>query len=204
MAKKMIYCDNGHIYDSKEFEKCPFCYGKDANKMVGVTMPAIVGNGVRDKEMDDLERTASSNDSFYEWGESEYTVGKSMKETGLDPVVGWLVAIDGAVKGTDYRIHGDNNFIGRSRNMSICIQGDETISKENHAIISYEARNRRFYFTPGTGRNIVRVNDEAIFTTTQLKLYDIIELGMTRFIFIPFCGEEFDWGQTLVQEGGEP
>lgn len=34
--------------------------------------------------------------------------------TTFDPVVGWLVCIKGATKGTDYRIHSQNNYIGRS------------------------------------------------------------------------------------------
>lgn len=41
------------------------------------------------------------------------TIALVQKEMGIDPVVGWLVCISGAEKGRDYRIHSDNNFIGR-------------------------------------------------------------------------------------------
>ena len=52
------------------------------------------------------------------------------------PVVTWLVCIDGPSKGRDYRIHSQNNFIGRSRSMDICIEGDNTISSERSAVLS--------------------------------------------------------------------
>ena len=141
-----------------------------------------------------------ADSDLYDYDSVQVTESAYMKEKGMDPVAGWLVAVSGSFKGTDYRIHSDNNFIGRSRRMNICIMGDETISKENHACISFDTRNKKFYFTPGMGRNIVRVNDNAIFVTTELQAYDIIELGITKFVFIPFCGNEFDWDQTFTTE----
>ena len=53
--------------------------------------------------------------------------------TGSEPVVGWLVCIEGATKGTDYRIHSQNNYIGRSARMDISIPEDSHISAENSA-----------------------------------------------------------------------
>ncbi len=58
----------------------------------------------------------------------------------FDPVVGWLVCIEGATKGTDYRIHSQNNYIGRSAKMDISIPEDSHISAENSAIIAYDNR----------------------------------------------------------------
>jgi pSer/pThr/pTyr-binding forkhead associated (FHA) protein len=115
------------------------------------------------------------------------------QEIGIDPVVGWLVCIDGKEKGRDYRIHSDNNFIGRSEKMDICIRGDETISRENHAVISFDSRDKVYYFSPGDGRSIVRLNDKAIFSTSQLQANDTIEIGKTKLMFIPLCGERFEW-----------
>ena len=203
MAKSMKFCENGHAYNPQEHDRCPYCYGEEANKQVNVTLPAL-DDDILPTEAGDYRipvREREERRPLYEDDDDDRTVAAFFKQTGIDPVVGWLVALDGPFKGTDYRIHSDNNYIGRNRNMSICICGDESISKENHASIAYETRNRKFYFTPGTGRNIVRVNDNAIFTTVELKAYDIIELGVTRFVFIPFCGQEFDWKQTIVEEG---
>jgi hypothetical protein len=121
------------------------------------------------------------------------TVAIIKEDLGIDPVVGWLVNIEGKEKGRDYRIHTDNNFIGRSEKMDICIRGDDTISRDNHAIISYDARDRIYYFSPGDGRSIIRLGGKAIFSTTELKAYDTIEIGKTKLLFLPLCGEEFEW-----------
>ena len=68
----------------------------------------------------------------------------SEESTTFDPVVGWLVCIEGATKGTDYRIHSQNNYIGRSARMDISIPEDSHISAENSAIIAYDNEDRRF------------------------------------------------------------
>ena len=80
----------------------------------------------------------------------------------VPPVAGWLVCIEGASKGTDYRIHSEYNYIGRSTSMDICIKGDPTISRENHAIIAYDPIDRLFYFAPSGGGSIVRLNGRAV------------------------------------------
>jgi hypothetical protein len=123
--------------------------------------------------------------------------GKTMplmrESIGIDPVVGWLVCTSGKDRGKDYRIHADNNYIGRNSGMDICISGDETISRENHAIISYDSREKLFYLAPGSGRAIIRHNNKPALMATELNAYDNIELGNTKLLFIPFCGEKFDW-----------
>jgi hypothetical protein len=121
------------------------------------------------------------------------TVAIVKDELGIDPVVGWLISLDGKEKGRDYRIHTDNNYIGRAENMDICIRGDDTISRENHATVSYDSRDKVYYFTPGDGRSIVRLNDKGVFTTTELSAYDILEIGKTKLIFLPLCGDKFEW-----------
>ncbi len=77
--------------------------------------------------------------------------------------------------------------------MDICIRGDETISRENHAIISYDTVENKFFFSPGDGRAIVRVNMKGVFQTVELKPYDELTIGKTVVKFLPFCSEEFTW-----------
>lgn len=113
----------------------------------------------------------------------------------LLPVTGWLVCIEGASKGQDYRIHAEYNYIGRSSKMDICIQGDPTISRENHAIIAYDTLEGAFYFAPSGGGSIVRVNGKAVLVSVELKAYDRLTIGQSSFLFVPFCGEQFKWGE---------
>lgn len=124
---------------------------------------------------------------------SHMEVEPQVLKEDVDPVVGWLICIEGAEKGRDYRIHAENNYIGRGEKMDIRILNDTTISRDHHAVISYDPRTRVFYFSPGPGRNIVRLNNEGIFMTQKIKARDIVEIGETKLMFLPFCGEEFDW-----------
>lgn len=46
------------------------------------------------------------------------------------------------------------------------------------------------------GRSIVRLNGMPLLSTTQLKRGDIIELGKTKLMFVPFSSDAFDWDWT--------
>lgn len=109
------------------------------------------------------------------------------------PVVGWLVCIEGPAKGRDYRIHGQYNSIGRARHMDICIEGDNTISSERAALLAYDDMEKIFFFAPGQSRNIVRVNGKTVMNSTELHAYDQLTIGKTKLLFVPLCGERFDW-----------
>jgi hypothetical protein len=128
------------------------------------------------------------------------TVGVFQKRTGIEPVVGWLVCVKGTNKGRDYRLHSDLNKIGRAPNMDVCIEGDETISRENHCQIAFSTRSKNFNIIPGDGRNLVYLNNEDILSATKLEAYDRLDLGDGSFIFIPFCTDKFDWGSSPKPE----
>ena len=48
------------------------------------------------------------------------------------PVCGWLVCIEGARVGMDYKIFKGKNFVGRGDAMDIQILGDNEINRKNH------------------------------------------------------------------------
>lgn len=195
MSVEMTRCEKcGSFYDRAKNAVCPYCNGAQA--AVDKTVPVNPG----------VTMSVTSNDRTIPTGsvtrptDDERTMPVFRKETGIDPVVGWLVCVSGDNLGRDYRIHSDNNYIGRSEKMDIYIRDDETISRENHATITYDSRDKVFYLTPGEGRSIVRLNDKALLMTSELKAYDRIELGTTMLVFVPLCGESFDWRDEIVTE----
>ena len=121
------------------------------------------------------------------------------KEKNIDPIVGWLVCAEGANKGKDSPMHMGRNFIGRDRGMDICI-GDSTVSRTNHASVSYDDKSNKYYYTPGMSRCIDHINEAPVFATVELKARDCIEVGESKFIFIPLCGSNFKWEEWQEDE----
>jgi hypothetical protein len=167
----MVLCVNHHYYDKDVNIDCPFC---SAGGNVGLTVPGEIPAAPKPKSGD-------------------VTVVDLQEKIGADPVVGWLVCLEGAEKGTDYRIHSENNQIGRADHMDIVIREDNAVSRERHAVITYDMRDNRYYFAPGGGRGVVRLNGRAVLNTAELSAYDRIEIGNTKLLFIPLCGDRFKW-----------
>lgn len=118
-------------------------------------------------------------------------------EEEIRPVCGWLVCIVGARVGMDYKIHSGKNFIGRGDDMDIQILGDNEINRKNHAIIVYDPKNRNTMLLPGDSEGLVYLGGEAVYLPTEVNPYDTIELGRSRFLFLPLCGKNFEWNDYV-------
>ena len=114
-----------------------------------------------------------------------------MKEE--NPVCGWVVCVAGPRRGKDYRVMAGKNFVGRADDMDIQILGDNKISRRNHCVIVYDEKQSKTVLLPGDSNGIVYLNGEAVYAPAQLHEYDVIEMGESQFLFIPFCGEHFKW-----------
>lgn len=111
-----------------------------------------------------------------------------------DPVVGWLVVVEGPGRGAALPVGYGNNRLGRAPGEQICLDyGDEQISRENHAVVTYDGRHRKFYVQQGGGRNLTHVDDELVMVPVEVKGGETISLGRTKLRFVPFCGPDFDW-----------
>ena len=114
-----------------------------------------------------------------------------------DPVVGWLVVVGGLGLGAFRPIFEGNNTVGRAKSQRIPIDfGDETISSEEQAYLRYDSVDRKFLLVPNLSKtNIVAVNDKKPTGATELAPMDLITMGRTQLVFVPFCGSEFDWAE---------
>lgn len=218
---KMVQCEKGHFYDQEKSLSCPYCNQTDDSERTvilgmnegeerrdshpsyggGIEKTVAVFPG-RDEgwnlSSDDIGKTVAviperSPGGYEEDDNRTVAIFKKTKDFKVDPVVGWLIALNGKYKGKDYKVHSDNNFIGRDQSMDICIEGDETISRERHAVISFDNRRKEFYFSPSEGRAIVRVNEMPIYNTVKLEDFDEIEIGETMLLFRSLCGDSFSW-----------
>lgn len=114
-----------------------------------------------------------------------------------DPVVGWLVIVGGPGIGSFRPVFEGNNSLGRSPNQRIPLDfGDDAISSEEQAYIRYDSTDRSFLFVPNLAKtNIVSVNDKRPTGAVELTAMDVITVGRTQLVFVPFCGPEFDWSE---------
>lgn len=111
-----------------------------------------------------------------------------------DPVVGWLVVVEGPGKGSSIEIGIGANAIGREKSQKLRIDfGDQHISREKHAILIFDPRSSRFFIQSGDVRNLTYIGDDLVLSPTELKGGETILVGQTKLRFVAFCGPEFGW-----------
>ena len=160
----LIRCQNGHLFSSRRYGTiCPYCNLETATP-----------------EKKEVPKTDEAIDELLLMHE-------------IRPVCGWIVCIEGPRRGKDYKIHEGKNFIGRADDMDIQILGDNKISRRNHAILVYDPKKHETVLLPGESNGMVYHNDVALYSPIVLSVYDVIEIGRSKFLFIPFCGDHFRW-----------
>lgn len=111
-----------------------------------------------------------------------------------DPVVGWLVVIDGPGKGHSVEIGAGANPMGRGDDQRAPLPwGDKEISRERHAIIIFDPKSRRFYIHSGDSHNLSYLDGEVLMAPRELRGGETITLGATTLRFVPFCSDQFSW-----------
>ena len=162
----MRQCDNGHFYDESRFDSCPYC-------QEGAGVGKTVAAGTVGKTVAAVPGGAAPE------ADRGKTVGIIKKKIGIDPAVGFLVCVSGPHRGADYKLVAGRNFIGRAAAMDVALADDDTV----------------FSLSPGQGRGITYCNDEQVEMVRPLKAYDVIEVGKSQLLFLPLCGEQFQWNE---------
>ncbi len=109
-------------------------------------------------------------------------------------VTGWLVVVSGPGRGRYAPIFDGMNSVGRDPDQVTRVDfGDDAISRSEHAFITYDYVERRFYVHPGGKPNLIRIDDKPVLQPTEIKAGTRISIGHTTFAFASFCGEAFDW-----------
>ena len=147
-----------------------------------------------------MRAAASSGDDAEPAPRTQMVRGKQKiqrQDFARDPVVGWLVIVGGPGLGAFRPIYEGNNTVGRGANQRIAIDfGDEAISSEEQAYIRYDSTDRNFLFVPNLSKtNVVAINDRRPTTAVTLNSMDVIMMGRTQLVFVPFCGPDFDWSE---------
>jgi len=181
MDVTMKQCQDGHTYDSEKYSLCPEC---------GIDLGDEDTRGMEDGSGQTQQWPPPPGPD----GDDEKTRIKiGLPEEGIDPIVGWLVCIEGKNRGRDYRLKVGKNFLGRSPQMDVFIAGDAAISRERAALITFDPKNSQFWIGPGEAQSNVYLNDKLVLNSEKLEAKNIIELGDSKLMFVPLCGEGFTW-----------
>lgn len=193
-------CENGHYYDADAYVTCPHCQGMDEGDRPTVALtedrrteaipPVILtpptSNPLVTVPLSDDQKTVR----YYEEAEN----------IAVEPVVGWMVCVEGMHIGEDYKLKAGKNFIGRSEKMDIILRDDNTVSRERHATVIYEPKSRTFIAQPGDSRELFYLNDEVVLVNEKMKAKDVLTIGKTKLMLIPCCDNEFCWEDILEGE----
>ena len=111
-----------------------------------------------------------------------------------DPVVGWLVIVDGPGKGAAIRLGNGQNTLGRGAKARARVDfGDRQISRDSHAVVAYDPKHNRFYIYQGTGTNLTYLDGKPVLSPTELITGNIVSLGATTLRFVALCDDTFVW-----------
>ena len=192
---KLTKCNQGHFYDADRFETCPHC--NSAGQVQSTPDSGTINSRKEyltekvDVAKPEVKSTPNSLGSAVE--DAQKTVGIFKKKAGKEPVAGWLVCIEGEHYGEDFRIKMGRNFVGRSTSMDIVLSKDSHVSREKHSIIVYEPKGNMFIVQAGESKELSYLNDRVILSPQELNPYDVITLGSSKLLFVPFCSENFKW-----------
>lgn len=188
------------------------------NNDSGQTMAAIADAGTSQKNHSQVPDTPDDNVplqqvirhvtanedgktmSFFATMMDSSNKNESEKHRCEDPVVGWLVAVSGPHFGKSFQIYVGRNTIGRDNENRIVLDGDMSISRSAHAIITFEPKRCDYFVQPGTSSGLAYINGGFLGTIQKLNKQDIVELGGSKFVFVPLCGPEFSWEKYLVKK----
>ena len=204
-------CSNGHFYDEDRFSQCPHCEtaGQNSNVTVPLNRNTNVTVGLTQDEPDST--TSQMNDaapsslkdivrevtnSSITSGNDSVTVSYYNRAIGTEPVVGWLVCVEGTHLGEDFKLKSGRNFIGRATGMDVVIAGDNTVSREKHAIIVYDPENQQFLVQPGDARELCYLNGKSVLSAVEITINDVVKVGETKLMFFPCCTDKFHWGMV--------
>lgn len=203
-------CQNGHYYDADKYSSCPHCVKEnamDSDLTISMEQSASVSSHTVSTpvlsstskvqagtvSLMDAVNVASAPIHPARVDDNEKTVSYYGGSIGIEPVVGWLVCVDGEMKGKAFELKNGKNFIGRSHDMDIVLDKDPNVSRERHAIVTYEPKGRVFIAQPGESRELFYMNDQVVLMNVEMHNRDLLFVGKTKLMFIPLCGPDFAW-----------
>lgn len=160
-------CKNNHYYDGTKFTSCPHCINQKSAPHFSSVL------GLNQRKVPTKAPLPSEEVSY-----------PSLHHN----TVGWLVCLKGTMHGESFPIREGENHIGRSSNMDIVLFKEASVSRENHAIITFSPKDENFILAAALFLNSIPLEQPS-----PLSAKDQIQLGSCMLLFVPLCDETFNW-----------
>lgn len=113
-------------------------------------------------------------------GEALDDISTQLIRDKSNQVVGKLTIVEGPGAGQSVNVYSGTNQIGRGDDMRVQINfGDDTISRQQHAVITYDAANLEVRIYDGGKPGGLWVNGERVTADEAIRFGDLIRLGET-------------------------
>jgi len=205
-------CNNGHYYDQDKHNNCPYCSDsnsglsdiEDSSGTEHVPNKTSSRDGateIYNKKPEEKKSDDGATQMFFAQGTPVATGEASEESTEPVQIAGWIVITSEKGKGNSFLITYGMNTIGRSSENHINIEnGDGSISRLKHTSIIYDFENNQFFIQHHDGKYLTYLNKKLVGGLTELSAYDKIKIGKTEFVFVPLCGEHFQWEDKDEQD----
>jgi len=192
---EMTQCSIGHFYDSDEYSICPFCSSGLSASEFGTESTFDKMSFQREYELRKLKQPIPSPVS--ESGRAVFSApptGPMNSAVVEQPcVVGWLVVIEGADRGKSFELFEGKNTIGRSSKNRVCLGNDGHVSRMAASVV-FDGRSCSFFCVPDpNASSMTFVNSQPLLSHSALRASDVISIGMTKLMLVPFCTKDFHW-----------
>lgn len=175
---------------------------KGATTRPGLRFPSDTG---RDRQANSADAATTKSRARGQGDEGETLVwggarrpkrpGAAAESGHVHPVTGWLVVVQGPGKGQALQLGFGHNTIGRGPGMRVHLDfGDRKISRDTHAMLTYDPKGNAFYIQPG--KNLTYVGGDPVLAPAPLEAGSLIALGDTTLRFVPFCDDAFVWDEA--------
>ena len=202
-------CENGHFIDSS-WDLCPYCPAPSAEPLAIVrpssSLPAEPPLRPRTRASGEApfpgpSRIENMPSTFAPQAPvPQRTVAVPRPDRANAPqadapryVVGWLVALNGQLRGESFPLRVGRNVIGRDKRSDVVIIDDQ--ASAHHADLVYRPEERRFILMDHNSTNGTFVNDVEIEPRCNLASRDVIRVGTQSYLFVALCDENFGWDE---------
>lgn len=176
----LVKCEEGHVYDADKFLSCPHC----ANRIAETEVKDLLG-----REQGKVPTLPSDGKDAPEY-----------QKKVLAKTVGWLVCIDGVMRGESFVLREGDNCIGRADHMDVPLTCEPTVSRNRHVIITYDQVRNSFLLHSPENMDRVLWNDKSMKKPMTLKNHDVITLGDCSLLFVALCDAGFRWKEEGTEQ----